>query len=57
LFGLELLREEATELPQGAQELLDARAKARANKDYAESDRLRDLLTAMGVTVKDGANS
>ena len=57
LFGLELLREDVNQLPEGAQQLLDARAKVRAEKDYAESDRLRDLLTAMGVTVKDGANS
>jgi cysteinyl-tRNA synthetase len=57
LFGLEIQREDTNLLPEGAQELLDARAKARANKDYAESDRLRDLLTAMGVAVKDGASS
>ena len=57
LFGLEIQREDTNLLPEGAQELLDARAKARANKDYAESDRLRDVLTAMGVAVKDGASS
>jgi len=56
LFGLDLQRVPSDELPAGAQELLDARAVARANKDYAESDRLRDLLTAMGVKVKDGSN-
>jgi cysteinyl-tRNA synthetase len=33
--------------------LIDARARARANKNFAESDRIRDELAAMGVTLKD----
>jgi cysteinyl-tRNA synthetase len=33
--------------------LLEARATARARKDWAESDRLRDALAAIGVAVKD----
>jgi cysteinyl-tRNA synthetase len=33
--------------------LLSARAAARARKDYAESDRIRDELSAMGVVVED----
>ena len=37
----------------GAQGLLDARAAARAAKDFAASDRLRDELAALGVAVKD----
>jgi len=44
---------EAGELPAGAAELLEARAAARAAKDWAESDRLRDELAAMGVEVRD----
>ena len=40
-------------LPAGAQELLDARAAARADKDFAASDRLRDELAALRVVVKD----
>ncbi len=40
-------------LPVGAQELLDLRAEARANRDFAASDRLRDELAAMGVAVED----
>ncbi len=35
------------------QALLDERQAARANKDWAESDRLRDELEALGVLVKD----
>ena len=33
--------------------LLDARAAARASRDWAESDRLRDELLARGVAVED----
>ena len=43
----------ASELPAGAQDLLDARAAARAGKDFAESDRLRDALAGLGVAVTD----
>ena len=57
LFGLDFARTESEQLPPGAQELLDARARARADKDYAESDRLRDQLTAMGVKIKDGTSA
>ena len=35
------------------QSLIDARAAARAAKDFKESDRLRDELAAMGVVLKD----
>jgi cysteinyl-tRNA synthetase len=34
--------------------LISRRAAARAAKDWAESDRIRDELSALGVTVKDG---
>lgn len=36
-----------------ARELLDLRKAARARKDFAESDRLRDQLAALGWAVKD----
>jgi cysteinyl-tRNA synthetase len=35
-------------------ELIAARAEARARKDFKESDRIRDELAAMGVVLKDG---
>ena len=35
-------------------ELLVRRAAARAAKDWAASDRVRDELAALGVQVKDG---
>ena len=36
------------------QMVLDVRAQAKANKDWATSDKIRDRLSALGVTVKDG---
>jgi cysteinyl-tRNA synthetase len=33
--------------------LLNMRLQAKANKDFAESDRIRDELNKLGVTVKD----
>jgi cysteinyl-tRNA synthetase len=40
-------------LPEGAAELLERRAAARASKDFAASDALRDELAALGVEVRD----
>ncbi len=34
--------------------LIQARLQARAEKNWAESDRIRDLLSAMGVVLEDG---
>ena len=33
--------------------LLDIRANAKASKDWATSDKIRDNLTAIGIRVKD----
>jgi cysteinyl-tRNA synthetase len=44
-----------TELPEGAAELLERRGAARAARDYATSDALRDKLATMGVEVRDTA--
>jgi cysteinyl-tRNA synthetase len=54
-MGLDLLAPEAAEAPLDAeqQKLLDERAKARADKDFAASDRLRQALAEKGILVKD----
>lgn len=52
-LNLRDVEEELRELPQGVQDLIAQRDEARRNRDYAESDKLRDHLTAMGYTVKD----
>jgi len=41
------------EIPADVQAMLDTRAAARAAKNWAESDRLRDELAAKGWLVKD----
>jgi cysteinyl-tRNA synthetase len=54
VLGLDLGRREApAELPPGAAELLERRARARAERDFATSDRLRDELAALSVRVTD----
>ena len=40
-------------IPADIQELIDKRSEARKNKDFAESDRIRDLLLEKGVILKD----
>ena len=42
--------------PQTVQQLAEARATARANKDWAASDRLRDQIAELGWGVRDTAD-
>lgn len=37
------------------EQLIEARATARANKDWATSDRIRDLFAEQGIVLEDGA--
>ena len=52
-LGLDLAAEVGQVLPDGAEELIAAREQARAARDFAAADRLRDQLAAMGVEVTD----
>ena len=58
VLALDLNREIAPaaeiELSSEALELLAQRAAARAAGNWAESDRIRDLLALVGITVRDG---
>ena len=57
VLGLDLAPEQTpVALPPGAAELLAERDRARAAKDFATSDRIRDELGAMGVAVTDTAS-
>ncbi|MDA1195226.1 MAG: cysteine--tRNA ligase [Planctomycetota bacterium] len=53
VFGLRLASG-ARELSADQQALVDARAAARLARDWAEADRLRDVLAEVGILVKDG---
>jgi cysteinyl-tRNA synthetase len=48
-------RGDATVDAEAVQEMIDARIAARAAKDFATADRLRDELTALGVVLEDNA--
>jgi hypothetical protein len=49
----ENMKEERDAPPDEALKLLEKRKDARARKDFAESDRLRDQISALGWTVQD----
>jgi cysteinyl-tRNA synthetase len=50
----DLLKQRRLDLDEAKiQALIDARAQARASKNFAESDRIRKELAAMGVVLKD----
>jgi len=57
---LGLMLEEAKEidpaLTQKIQELISLRAEAKASKDFAKADQIRDELTTLGVTLEDLPN-
>ena len=62
VFGVLGLRDEEAQGGSGKAEkalegvmdiVLEDRRKARAEKNWAESDRIRDLLASFGITVKD----
>lgn len=50
---LEPLAEKTVEITPEIQQLLEAREKARIEKDWAKADQIRDQLIAMGVELKD----
>jgi cysteinyl-tRNA synthetase len=52
-LGLDEIKKEEVVISEEMQSLLDARAQARASRDFAESDRLRDEIEKHGFMVKD----
>ncbi|MGL5136932.1 MAG: cysteine--tRNA ligase [Beijerinckiaceae bacterium] len=55
IMGLSLkTRSQAALLPDKAKGLVELRLEARRAKNFAESDRIRDELLAMGIQLKDG---
>lgn len=58
VLGLNLDRgpmkeEKEEQLDQTIEELIDARQKARKEKNFAEADRIRDMLKAQGILLED----
>jgi cysteinyl-tRNA synthetase len=52
-LGLDLAAQVGQTLPAGAAELIAERERARAARDFAAADRLRDRLATLGVEVTD----
>jgi cysteinyl-tRNA synthetase len=53
ILGLDLANVAGEVLPDGAGELIARRERARAERDWAAADRLRDQLAGLGVEVVD----
>ena len=53
VLGLLYNRKQGNAIPAQVQELVDARTTARKAKDFAEADRLRDEIAALGYAVKE----
>ncbi|WP_297369883.1 cysteine--tRNA ligase [Acidocella sp.] len=56
LFNLSPAQWFAGDVPAEVRALADARIAARKARDFAQSDRLRDEIAALGYTVEDGPN-
>ena len=49
-----LTGEQQAEIPEEVQKLVEERTAARAAKNFARADEIRDQLAAMGVILEDG---
>jgi cysteinyl-tRNA synthetase len=56
VLGLESLLAPVEQAPEGVRELAAQREQARAQRDFAAADRLRDEIAALGWEVRDGPN-
>ena len=53
VLGLKITEKREEEIPQEILELVEQRKVARNEKNWTESDRLRDLIAQKGYSVKD----
>ena len=53
VMGLLYNRKKADEIPAEVTELVEQRKAARKAKDFAEADRLRDAIAALGYAVRE----
>lgn len=56
VLGLDLNKQESVTVPDAVVKLLAKRADARANKDFVQSDEIRNEIESLGFTVKDNGN-
>ena len=56
VLGIKIDQKEKVEIPEEIQKLIEQRKKAREDKNWVESDRLRDLILEKGYIVKDTKN-
>ncbi|HEV3053252.1 MAG TPA: cysteine--tRNA ligase, partial [Solirubrobacteraceae bacterium] len=56
VFALDNVLDAEAPPSEAAVELLDAREAARAERDFATADRIRDELQELGWVVRDGAD-
>ncbi len=56
VLGLDLQKREEEGIDKEIEEILKQREIARLNKNFTESDRLRDLIYEKGYRIKDGTN-
>ncbi len=55
VLGLETLLAPVAEAPEEVRELAEQREQARAARDFAAADELREKIAALGWEVRDGA--
>lgn len=53
VLGIKITEKREEEIPQDILDLVEQRKQARTDKNWAESDRLRDLIIEKGYSVKD----
>ena len=53
VLGLKIDEDKKQNIPDEIKELLKQREEARKNKDWSESDKLRDIIKEKGYIVKD----
>ena len=56
VLGVKIDEKEEVELPKEIEDIIEERKQARADKDWAKSDELRDKLFDLGYVVKDTKN-
>lgn len=56
ILGLQFTTQKKEEIPEDVKTLAEARLLARQNKNWTESDRLRDEIEAKGFSIKDTNN-